>query len=287
MLIAYSPPDAPEWTLASSGSGQAWINDDDGTPLTNLRPALGARIQWLTGAQTTASYLELRAAWPTGQRVRFVAVLGCNLPAGTRIVGIGRPTGEVDFDEPLGADADVRLYQRARGERIAILQIPDTAPELDGIALRIYNDVDGSADIPADQVFDLAEVFIGDGHALAMRKGWSLTLVDTSRSEETNTGQRFTAVGARYWRLDAQPAFKRVAALYGDEASTAETSYLRLLERIDRGQPVLVIPRYSTAALLHESAIFGTVREVGPIKHLAGPYHQPEALGIAELPVPV
>lgn len=53
MLISYDRPS--DITLSLIGDGATWLSDDAGAALVNGRPASISRIQWLSGAQTTAS----------------------------------------------------------------------------------------------------------------------------------------------------------------------------------------------------------------------------------------
>ena len=146
MLISYNRPPDIAWSLI--GAGAAWLSDDAGAALINGRPAAASRLQWLSGAQTTASVLTLRGSWGTAIAPRVVGLVGLTLPAGTLI--------RLAFRRPADAGytylADVpqqRIVQLPDGSRCAWFVLDDGLDPVIGVEYRIVNDVYGSASIAA------------------------------------------------------------------------------------------------------------------------------------------
>lgn len=261
MLISYSRPESIAWTLV--GKGAAFLTDDD--RLTNGRPESGTRIQWLSGAQTTASVLDMQAVWPAAATIRLCGLVGLTLPVGTRIVcGLRRPA-DANFDY---VTAECRVVQRQDGVRVAWFPFDAGLEPCIGAEFAIYNDVGGSSPIVADSTFSIGEAWIGEGEAWCIRPQYESSRSDLSRLNKSIGGQPFPVRR----RAEALSQLEFTPQVYTDAyARTGSLADLR--ERMLAYVPVVVVPITGepftrtpiTLANVNRHAEFGYCSSPGPI----------------------
>lgn len=190
MLISYSRPADIAWSLI--GAGTAWLSDDAGAALINGRPAAVSRLQWLSGAQTTASVLILRGVWGTAFAPRVIGLVGLTLPVGTMI--------KLAFRRPADAGytylADVpqqRVTQLPDGSRCAWFVLAAGLDAVIGVEFRILNNVGGSASIPAGSVFDIGEAWVGPTFDVCVRRTMQDHVVDPTVKRRSYGSQTFAS----------------------------------------------------------------------------------------------
>lgn len=261
MLLSYSRPDGIAWTL--TGVGAAFLTDEG--RLTNGRPESGTRIQWLSGAQTTASVLALVGIWPEAMRVRLCGLVGLTLPVGTRIVcGLRRPA------DPgyTYATAEARVVQRTDGVRVAWFVFDADLDPVIGAEFAVYNDVNGVASIAADSTFTIGEGWVGQGGEWCIRTQYDSSRSDLSRMNKSIGGQPF----AVRRRAEAISQVEFTPQVYTD-AYAREGSFADIRERMLAFEPVVVVPitgePFSRAPVTLEHvqrhAEFGYCSNPGPI----------------------
>lgn len=261
MLISYSRPESIAWSL--TGAGAAFLTDED--RLTNGRPESGTRIQWLSGAQTTASVLALRGIWPSATTIRLCGLVGLTLPVGTKIVcGLRRPKDSGYNYHP----AECRVVQRIDGVRVAWFPFDADLDPCIGVEFAVYNDVNGSASIEADSTFSVGEAWIGEGEAWCIRPQYESSRADLSRLVKSIGGQPFPVRR----RAEALSQLEFTPQVYTDAyARTGSLADLR--ERMLAYEPVVVVPITGepftrtpiTLANVNRHAEFGYCSSPGPI----------------------
>lgn len=134
--------------ITVTGTGAAILTD--ATHISNGRSGDGVSFRWISGAQTTASFVQINLTITSP--LEASAAVG-----GVGLVNVqGLPLGTL---VQVGASAQQRLVQGPRlGEPCAW-----TIPFLTGNSqtVKIFNDVNGAATIPASQIFAIGEIVAG------------------------------------------------------------------------------------------------------------------------------
>lgn len=263
MLISYSRP-AITWSLL--GAGAAWLTDADA--LTNGRPSSVSRVQWLSGAQTTASVLTLRATLATACAPRVLALLGLTLPVGTLIRLAFRRTADSDYTY-LADVPQQRVVQLPDGSRCAWFVLAAGLDEVIGVEFRLVNDVAGAAAIAASAAIDIGEAWIGPCVEVPHAADWKDIDTDPSVTRRSKGSQPFTAPARGYRSLQVPFALGKLSAVRGGAlAGGADWQTLRAAVRASAR--VAAVPRFDTPAEIQRTALFGVAR-FDAIAHLAGP----------------
>jgi hypothetical protein len=265
MKISYNRP-AIAWSLI--GAGAAWLSDDAGAALTNGRPAAVSRLQWLSGAQTTASILTLRGTWATAFAPGVLALLGLTLPAGTLITLAFRRPADAGYTYQADV-ASQRVVQLPDGSRCAWFVLTDGLDPVIGVEYRIHNDVNGAASIAADSAVDVGEAWVGPTVEISHTADWKDIDNDPSVTRRSKGSQPFTAEVRGFRTLQAPFAIATLAAVRGGGlAGGADQQLLRAAVRA--GQRVAAVTRFDTPAEIQRTAVFGVAR-FDAIAHLSGP----------------
>lgn len=265
MLISYNRPSIA-WSLL--GTGAAWLTDADA--LTNGRPAAASRLQWLSGAQTTASVLTLRGTWATAFAPRVLALLGLTLPVGTLITLAFRRAADAGYTYQAGV-ASQRVVRLPDGSCCAWFVLADGLDPVIGVEYRIANDVNGAPSIAADSAFDIGEAWVGQAVDIPHQAGWARGVTDPTLQRRSKGGQLFGR-SARSWRT-LQVRFS-VAAV--DEVSGGALANASDWEQVEvallAGSRCVAIPRWrgQTADYLQRTALFAVATSQGPVQHASG-----------------
>jgi hypothetical protein len=207
MLISYGNFGL-SFTIGGSATGAAFLTDP--AALANGRTGDGTSMQWIGGAQTTASYVQISVA--------ISSPLDTIAPQGA--VGVANVQGL-----PVGTLVQIgsvlqRLTADARGQLNA-WALPFGVGNTRTI--KIFNDVFGVASIPASQVFAIGEIFIGrliSLPTLVVSNNPSRTLVDPTANQRTSGGQLWQLMRKPYWSVSAQLGrFTRAQAKGGLESN--------------------------------------------------------------------
>lgn len=265
MLISYSRP-AITWSLI--GAGAAWLSDDAGAALTNGRPASVSRLQWLSGAQTTASILTLRGVWGSAFAPRVLALLGLTLPVGTLITLAFRRSADAGYTYQADI-ASQRIVQLPDGSRCAWFVLADGLDPVIGVEFRIHNDVNGAAAIAADSTFDMGEAWVAPTVEIPHASDWKDIDNDPSVTQRSKGSQPFTAPVRGFRTLQVPFAIAQLSAVRaGGLAGGADQQLLRAATRA--GQRVAAVTRFDTPSEIQRTAVFGVAR-FDAIAHLSGP----------------
>lgn len=276
MLISYNRPPSIAWSLI--GAGAAWLTDAD--VMTNGRPAASARLQWLSGAQTTASVLTLRGTWSTALVPRVVALLGLTLPVGTLITLAFRRPADAGYTY-LADVASQRVVQLPDGSRCAWFVLADGLDPVIGVEYRIHNDVDGAASIVADSTFDAGEAWVGPAVEIKHEADWRDWSTDPSINRRSLGSQLFTTQRLGYRSLQLTFVRGKLPVVRGGGLANGMDWQL-LRGTLAASTRAAIVPRFDTATEIHRTAIFGAVKP-GDITHLAGPDYG-SGLEIDEVP---
>lgn len=268
MLISYDRP--KDLVCSLIGSGAAWLSDDAGAALTDGRPANVSRIQWLSGDQTTASELILRATWGTALVPRVLGLIGLTLPVGTLIKLALRRPADAGYTYQVDTYSQ-RVVQLPDGSRCAWFVLPAALDAVIGTGFQILNDVNGSATIAAGSAFDVGELWVGPAVEIPHEKDWTRAFNDASRKSRSKGGQLYT-VQQRGWRtLQATFAYAAMEAVrQGGLANGMDWETLEAA--LAGGAPCVGVTRFDSAAEIQRTAIFGTATLAG-MRHLSGPLY--------------
>lgn len=239
MLISYNRPTDIAWSLPTGGT---WLTD--ASVLTNGRPASAARVQWLTGAQTTASVLTLRGTWTTAIVPRLVCLLGLTLPVGTLITLAFRRPADADYTYLAGV-ASQRVVQLPDGSRCAWFMLDPGLDAVIGVGFRIANDVDGAASISADSTFDVGEAWVGSAADFCLRRSMSDRVIDPTVKRRSYGSQPFAAQRLPYRALQLEFTPVRDEVVHDVRMIRGATI---------RAEPLAVVPVETD---LHDTACFG------------------------------
>jgi len=153
-LIGYGRPDSVSHNLVGTGA----TFDSDPARLNSGIVSDRTAIQWLSGAQTTASALKLQSTWPSSIVPRIIPLLDLKgIPEGTKIVVTGKRAGDADFTYNLGGNSGssstVRTVTFDDGS-VGLVVICDAGLDpIIGRQVKFLNDVNGSASIVAGSFF--------------------------------------------------------------------------------------------------------------------------------------
>lgn len=265
MLISYTRPNPIAWSLI--GAGAAFISDDAGGALTNGRPAAATRLQWLSGAQTTASVFTLRGTWGTAVAPRVVGLVGLTLPAGTLITLAFRRPADAGYTY-LADVPSQRVTQLPDGSRCAWFVLDAGLDPVIGVEYRIANDVDGAASIAADSLFDIGEAWVGPAVEILHQADWKYGTTDPSVTRLSKGSQLFGTDQRTYRTLSTTFARAQLAEVRGSGLANAADweTVMASLRGMARG---VAMPRFDTAAEIQRTAIFGRF-DFDSVSHLSG-----------------
>lgn len=268
MLISYTRPNPIAWSLI--GAGAAFVSDDAGGALTNGRPAAATRLQWLTGAQTTASVLTLRGTWGTAVAPRVVGLVGLTLPAGALITLAFRRPADAGYTYLAGVPSQ-RVTQLPDGSRCAWFVLDAGLDPVIGVEYRIANDVDGAASIAADSTFDVGEAWVGPAVDVPHETGWSRGITDPTTLRRSKGSQIFGRE-QRAWRtLQVRLSVATVDEVAGGALANGQ-DWESVEAQLRSGALCVAIPRWSgiTADYLQRNALLAAATQQGAVQNVAG-----------------
>lgn len=242
MLISYNRPSIA-WSLV--GAGAAWLSDDAGAALTNGRPAAASRLQWLSGAQTTASVLTLRGTWGNAFAPRVLALLGLTLPVGTLVRLAFRRPADAGYTY-LADTYTQRVVQLPDGSRCAWFALPDGLDPVIGVEYRIVNDVNGSASIAAGAAFDVGEAWVAPTSAFKLRRTVQDKITDPTVRRRSYGSQTYASPRLPYRSLALELVPQRDASI---------SSVRAVRGQVLQAQRVALVP---VEADIYGTALFGT-----------------------------
>lgn len=241
MLISYSRP-AITWAIA--GTGASFITDS--SALTNGRPADATRIQWLSGAQTTASTVTLTGTLATPISARLAGFLLPNIPTaipdGVKVTVSGKLSGGAVALN--GNSTSTRTALLPNGAAASWWVFP--AATIDTIIVTIYNDRNGSTWATAGQYVDLGEIWVGKGADFQIANDLQ---VDNQggllqRQSHNNQAWPLAVQPFRVATVNLSPMTETVAI--GPNA--AQDDFQTVLNAISTAQSAVIVPAYLSRA---------------------------------------
>lgn len=298
MLISY---DRPGISWATSGAGASFVTDP--AALTNGRPADATRIQWLSGAQTTASAVTLTGTLAKPIPARCAALLLPNIPtaipAGVKITASGKLSGSA---VALGGNSTVsRAALLPNGAAASWYAFPSAV--IDTIIFTIYNDLAGATWATAGQYVDLGEVWAGKG--ADFQAAGDLQIDNQGgllqRQSHNNQAWPLAVQPFRVATVNLSPMTETVAI----GPNPAQDDFQTVLNAITTAGACVIIPEYmnrgagpvdngtppptiSTATInqqrLTRTAIFGVVDKPIKLQGLAGGKYLASSIEFGESP---
>lgn len=178
------------YSISSSGPNDAVFLTDP-TTMNNGRSGDGCSLRWVSGAQTTASFVQVTVGItgsPFGES--SPAIGGCGL---INVQGL-----------PLGTKVQIgsvvqRLVEGPRGEPCA-WALPFTNGT--SIPFKVFNDVNGVASIPASTVFAWGETLVGRAiylPELVNTNNMAMQPTDTTGYQRSSGNQLHQFMRKPYW----------------------------------------------------------------------------------------
>lgn len=284
MLIGHSRPAA---TLSIAGTGATITAGSD--QIADGRPDTLTAFTFNTGAQNTGVHMDIQLDWTGAITPRAVGLSNLSLPVGTKIdVLFKRATdgSTYPYAPPMYASMQ-RIVAGPRGERTAWLLPKPGATPVVGVAIRVWNDVNGIASLAAGAPFTIGEAWVSDGTDYDIDTDWTDVATDPTVTNASASGQPFGVVGVPYRDLTFSLLADGETVVYGG----AEDPDI-LAARIDRGQTCLFVPRYMdvnaafSADMLHRSARLARATSLPGRTHLSGPIFGSNKFTVREIPIP-
>lgn len=263
MLISYNRPEPIVWTIV--GTGAEFLTDPEA--LSNGRPSSGTRIQFVSGTQTSASVVSLRAAWPSADSiiVGLAGLVGTTLPVGLRVVCSVYFGGGWTYNAIEGT-----VFLRADGVRCVWFYFPVNflSVPVQGIQFSIYNDVGGVVvPLAAEDPFDIGEIWFGEASQYCIRPEYQSGKDDHSSFKQSIQGQPFPVKR----RASSTSSVELTPLIYDAMWPDLGIDYIR--SKLLGYAPAVVVPITSkpftgTAidpVFVNRHAEFGYAKTVGPI----------------------
>lgn len=281
MLISYDRP--ADIDFLAVGATALTL---DLTIMANGRANERARFRWPAGAQTTSTSIRIYATWGAQLALGAVALIGCTLPAGTRVdvyyAAQSSPT------EVLVASASLRAHPLGWRSMILDLEngLPGALDPTDMVIFEIYNDVAGVAAIAANTIFEIGEVWCGKGVEVPIKPALTIGYEDRSSVDVSIYSQPWLLPEVPRRRFTASPSLMTEARAVG-RTQDLEQVHARLLSR----QTCLVIPtsrdkegNYSQA-LVDAWGMLGYFESVPALVHVEARYYEAGEYVFFETPI--
>lgn len=234
----------PTVTAVALSAGSTWLTADNGAALFDGKPARAARIQ-RSGPVT----ITVTLATPIVPGV--IALLGLNVPAGTAISAAG---------------ASGVAHALPDGTVCAYL-LPAGPASVSSVAIVVA----GSG------MLQIGELVVMRKTETRITTDWGVMRIDAKVSDRNRGSQSVTVPGTSYRRLRttlsiASDTVVRAGGLDGS------VDWDTLDAALVNDQRCIAFPRRKIAgvfdaALLHRTAIYGVVSELGETVHLRGPWY--------------
>ena len=271
MLIGYSTGEIPEIANIGGPFGGRFLNGTQGGLVDGI-PARVARLIWFTTAGNTSTTLSIPTLFAQERNNRIAAVLGLSLPVGTlmRVRLKNASTTVVAF-------IDQRAVRFSDGSTGAWFVFPFGTPASKFADLVIFNDVNGSALIAANQVFDIGEFAVMPAVDIELERGWSFENIDPSERERSRDSQLNEVARPPYRSFEGRLVAHEFNQAYaGGLADGMDLQKLAI--SMSAGGRAIAIPRWLATAntpdqnQINATATYGAGR-LGKIEHLGGIYY--------------
>lgn len=301
MHISHSRPNDVAISISGINAGDnnpAFINSS--AHLVNGNPGLPCVMTWATGSQTTDSVVQILLGFGRVYRPRVVGIVGQSLPPGMKITLAGRePTlGPIYIDMGNGSftSGAPRSMQIPNNDVVSWFVLSDDYADIDGLAINIYNDLNGGTHFSGEgsEEFSIAEIWFGESWASVkgMDETWKVKHFDPSKDRRTDNSQGSSVVDTPYEIYNVSFSNMPREETWGANPPTDDMTIMRLWSVIDRKQLCAIVPRWRTPdnsaidrTWLHYSAKIGIVTSIGDLPHSGGNFFTWGA-EFSEYPVP-
>lgn len=272
--------------------------------LIDSRPGIGAMMRFGNTVDTEDERFGVQVAWPTDdpRAVRVFGLLGTSLPAGTRVWITYRDaagtwsTGDLGGNTTANTIYGVSDYERIQalpdGSRgVWMLAVPAVETPITGFRLwigrRVATLAQGGVTPLEAGPWTLGELWFGEAAEWDAFRQWSDDQPDDSRAQTSVARQPFVAreAPARVLQIDLEHVPTSTAI--GAPADRLQG----IRERMNRKQPIAVLPRHSLASLvdaqqMQSLALFGCADRLGMIERVGAADRYKMSLAFREFPVP-
>ena len=272
MLIGYS---SPVYSATLVGDGADWLNDDGPDTLSDNKPSSVARIQWVSGSSPEAitDYVEIRLVWAVSFAPRVLAFLGASLEAGVKLEVYGRAEGEETFDTALGGNGLTQDTVEFPDQSIgAFFVFAENAESCNGVAIRVYNDLDGVVWATSSSYFDVGEIVVQPAVDVPLAHGAEYQLEDPTIRSRT-IGSQLVEVTRTPFRKISFEISPQIDADHYASGLTNSMDMQKLTHRLSAGAYSILVIRWANLAgtldtnVLQRHAIFAKVFP-GATKHI-------------------
>jgi hypothetical protein len=273
MLIGYSQPKATGYQIAGTSAGAAWINNtQDG--LTDGKPGRKALFNFHGGPANTGEHVRFVVDHAgTIHKPKIAALLGLNLPVGTRVFADPVLAGNVLVQ----ARGDTRTVKLADGSIAAWFVLPQEL-DADRFDFVIFNDVNNTSPFTGSTVIEIGEAVFMPAVDLNHQSDWSESDIDPSLVSRTLGGQINSVRRSAYRRLQLNLTPDDVTRVRGAGLANA-MNWRKLRTALQSSKRCAVVPRWKTPAgavdvdALHSTALYGVCLPGSQIQHLGGDYY--------------
>lgn len=261
MIVGYDSP------IVNSSTAAAY----SGTVNTSLaglvdgRPGALCELAWSSDSpQTTSTTEDITITFENrGITPKVAMLVNTSLPVGTKVELILREVGG-SFNYQT---TQTRLQTMPNGEVSGVWVLPDGLNTVDGVRFRIYNDVDGSADLTQGESFTVGECWITPAKEVCLAPDFSLGFMGSGQGLSLNNSLYvFPAAPRRSGRL------KIAATSYADSFTGTNTLQDLALSLMENPRSVIVLDERTTASI-YNTALFASIEQVEDLTgDRAGPY---------------
>lgn len=214
MLIPYSTP----VTLDSSGiSISGFTLETTLAGLKDGRPGLVTVLLWPSGAQNLSVEASITVSWddPIDFRVAGIASI-VGLPEGTKV--------SIAFQDTVAGPFDVHpqessVVKNVSGDLIVYDNWPSGLSQVYGARFTFSNDVNGSADIAAEQEVSIGELWVSDALELCAKNETRRTSVGGTVTELSVNGQPYDAIAKPTRQITVPINYEEVDIALGNDKS--------------------------------------------------------------------
>jgi len=280
LYTGYSIPKPSAFALVGSGANDCAIL----TPwadMFNGRCQDATRFRWISGAQTTGSFIKLQFTLASPIVAGMVGLFGLRLldaagntfasSAALRVAFTGKRAGDPDFTYALGGNtATQRSVKRSDGS-YAVIGICDLGlTPIVGWQLEIWNDQNGVPTLPAQALVDLGKPFVCPAFDQTIDGDWELTPPNDQVPVSPND---------QPWPNPYPPgrvlSFSRRQMPFSDAyVDGTNPCWQSLCTLAGNGDVSVMVPRWGKigaldAVSMHATALFGLAK-FGPLKRTPG-----------------
>lgn len=261
MIIGYDEP----ITNANTAVSYSGTVNTSLAGLKDGRPGALCELAWSSNSPQTTSTTESITLTFQGRGItpKIAMLINTSLPAGTKVELILRQVGGA-FNYQT---TETTLQTMPNGEVSGVWVLPDGLNTVDGVRFKIYNDVDGSPKLNADEAFTVGECWIAPAKDVCLAPDFSVGFEGSGQGLSLNNSLYvFPAAPRRSGRL------KVAATSYADSFTGSNSLQDLALSLMENPRSVVVLDDRTTASI-RKTAIFCAIEQIEDLTgDRAGPY---------------